>query len=286
MSGPVYSSNAERSVARVVPDLIQARELLMDLVKKDLRVRYRYATMGFLWAILEPIALMLILTFVFSYVLADKIGVDPSATARPFAISVLCGLIFWQFAAESIRSATGSLVDNQNLVQKVRFTREVVPLAALGYPLINLLIGLLLLLLLQYILVGVLPLLALPWLLLVLGIQIMLLAGFALLLSCAHAHFRDIGYMVGVAILFGFYASPIFYELPLVQDSSLLPTWAKTLYSLNPMAGIITANRQILMDGHAPNLSLLIWPALLAVSSLVLGASVFRRAAPTLSDHL
>lgn len=286
MNPPVYSSTTERRVSRVIPDLVQARELLMDLVKKDLRVRYRYATMGFLWAILEPIALMLILTFVFSYVLADKLGVDPAAMQRPFALSVLCGLIFWQFASESIRSATGSLVDNQNLVQKVRFTREVVPLAALGYPLINLLIGLLLLLAFQVALTGTVHPLALPWLLPILLVQILLLAGFALIFSCAHAHFRDIGYMVGVAVLFGFYASPIFYEVDRVVGSDLLPGWAKTLYFLNPMAGIIATSRQVLLDGTMPQWSLLLWPGILATVALFLGAWLFRRAAPTLSDHL
>jgi len=285
MAGVTYTNTNQRAVRRVPRDLLQARELLFDLVWKDLRVRYRYAAMGFLWAILEPLALMVVLTFVFSFVLKAKLSFVDDATAPPFAVFLLCGLIFWQFFAASVAAATQSLLDNQNLVQKVHFPREVVPLAAAGYPLFNLFIGFLILLGVHVLYGGSLhP--ALLWIPLVFVLQFALTIGLALLLSCGNVLYRDVGYMVNVAILFGFYATPVFYPLRLVTEAEAIPGWLQQLYLANPMAGLLTAYRQVLFEARFPDAGLLFWPAVLAAAALILGVVAFRRAAPTISDHL
>ena len=288
MSRTLYRSDEQKHLGRIIPDLIRARRLLKNLVWKDIRIRYRYAVMGFVWAILEPVALMAILTFIFAFVLVDKSQLTGAHDPKVFAVTLLTGLIFWQFIADSIRTATQSLLNNENLVKKVYFTREVIPLSAMGNPLVNLIIGLVILLGIQLVLLGTTPGLSILFLPVLLGIQIIITAGLSLLFSCGNVHYRDIGYMVNVALLFGFYASPIFYELDLVlavSDESL-PKWAKLLYQANPMAGLITAYRAVLVDGVFPPLNLWAWPACFAVVSLVAGVVVFRRAAPTLSDHL
>jgi ABC-type polysaccharide/polyol phosphate export permease len=281
----VYSSSEQRRVSRVIPDLIRSRQLLLDLIWKDLRARYRYAVMGFLWAVLEPLAFMLILTFVFWVLLADKASFAKGDTETPFALMLLCGLVFWQYTATALNAATLSLVQNANLVKKVYFSREVVPLAAVCFPVVNMAIGFVLLLALQLILGGSLSV-ALIWVPFVFAIQFVLTVGLSLLFSCGHVHFRDVGNMVNVALTFGFYASPVFYPLEKVVSGGLLPGWAKFLYSLNPMAELLTAYRQILFQHRFPDVTLLIWPGVLAVGCLVLGVVVFRRAAPTLADHL
>lgn len=288
MSIFLYSSTTQRRVGRIVPDLIRGRQLLFDLVWKDVRVRYRYAAMGFLWAVLEPLALMLVLTFVFSFVFrigVSRTGVEAAAGAPPYAVILLCGLIFWQFMANALGSAAQSLTDNRNLVNKVFFPREIVPLAAIGYPLVNLCIGFVLLLIVHLILGGALSV-ALLWFPVVFAIQLVLTVGLALLFSCGNVCYRDIGYMVSVGIVFGFYASPVFYELDLVTENEKIQGWIAFLYQCNPMAGLLTAYRQILFEHRFPDIGLLVWPAILAVSSLLVGAVVFRRKAPTLSDHL
>ncbi len=285
MNGHIYTSANQREWLRVLPDLVRARELLRDLIWKDLRARYRYAVMGFLWAVLEPLAFTLILAFVFSVLLADKAAFLRPDNGPPFTTMLLSGLIFWQFTATALASATFSLVINQNLVKKVHFARETVPLATVCVPLVNLGVGFLLLLGVHVLLGGRLhP--ALVWVLPVFGIQFSLTAGLALIFSSAHVHFRDVGNMVNVAILFGFYASPVFYPLERVTQSGVLPAWAVHAYLLNPMAGLLTAYRQILFDGHFPDWTLLLWPAMLAGLVLVGGSWLFRRAAPTFSDYL
>lgn len=291
MSTIVYNSNEQRLLRRLPRDLVRARELLRDLVSKDLRVRYRYAVMGFLWSVIEPLALMAVLTFIFTFVLSGKVPVT-GAAEPPYAVSLLCGLIFWQFTANALSAATNSLIDNQNLVKKVYFAREVIPIAATGYPLVNLAIGFVILMALHLISGGSLgP--AMLWFPIVFALHFTLVVGLALLFSCGNVLYRDVGYIVGVAIVFGFYASPIFYRLEFVTQAQDIPAWAASwypvfvkLYLLNPVAELLTAYRQILFEQRMPDLWLLAWPAMCAALAVCAGTLVFRRCGPTLSDHL
>ncbi len=285
MATPFYDSREQRRFSRLFRDVVRARELMLDLVRKDLRARYRYAVMGFLWAVLEPVALMAVLTFVFSFVLDGSPMATEGTPNVSFAASLLCGLIFWQFTANSLLASTRSVIDNQNLVKKVYFSREAVPLAALGYPMVNLAIGFVLLLALHLVLGGGLGL-ALIWVPIIFGFQFLLTAGAALLLSCTNVLFRDIGYMASVAVLFGFYATPVFYPLELVLNSDKLPALAKGLYLLNPMAELLTAYRQALFELRTPDLWLFAWPGVFGVVLFFIGAYTFRRLGPTLSDYL
>ena len=99
-------------------------------------------------------------------------------------------------------------------------------------------------------------------------------------------YFRDVGNLVLVALTLGFYATPIFYDISLVEKASLDAPWMLHLYLANPMAGLVTAYRQILFELRFPDLYLLAWPAAAALLSLLVGAAAFRRCAPTLSDRL
>ena len=285
MGGLTYASDKQRQVWRVFPDLVRARELLRDLVWKDLRARYRYAVMGFLWAVIEPLMFMLILAFVFSFVLADKKALAGGDGVAPFSVMLLCGLIFWQYFTAALTSATLSLVDGRNLVKKVQFTREVIPIAACCVPLVNLCIGFVLLLALHLIMGGVIgP--ATLWILAVFSVQFVLTVGLALLLSCGHVLFRDVGNTVAVGLMFGFYASPVFYPLDLVRHAASLPAWVPAAYMANPMAGLLTCYRQILFEQRFPDTALLVWPACCAGLVFMAGLVVFRRNAPTMADFL
>lgn len=284
MNTVAYDSLQERRVWRVVPDLIQARELLRDLVWKDLRVRYRYAMMGFLWAVIEPLAFTLILTFVFAFVLEDKAAMVRPDGAPPFALMLLCGLIFWQHFSAALNAATVSVVVNKNLVKKVRFAREVIPIAACCMPLVQLAIGFALLLMAQALFGGRFSG-ALVYIPALFAVQFALTIGLALFLACAHVLFRDVGALIGVLLMFGFYASPVFYPLTLLQGERV-PLWIYRLYMLNPMAGLLTGYRQVLLESRAPDPGMLLWPVVCAALSLVCGAFIFRRYAATLSDYL
>ena len=173
------STPSRNDTLRTLPaDLLRSRELLVDLVRKDLRVRYRYAAAGFVWAVLEPLAYMAMLTVVFQWILAPRTGPAMFGEGTPYAVGLLCGLVFWQFTSNALAAATNALIDNQHLVKKVNFTLEVVPLATLGYPAVALSIGLFILALVHLIFGGRLGA-GLLWLPVLLGIQFAGTAGLA-----------------------------------------------------------------------------------------------------------
>ncbi|MFP4190661.1 MAG: ABC transporter permease [Candidatus Hydrogenedentota bacterium] len=269
-------------------DLIRARELLRDLVWKDLRVRYRYAAMGFLWAILEPLLMTLILTFVFSIVFRYRPGADALSPETPFAVFLLCGLIFWNFLRSSVSDGAKSLVANRVLVGKVNFPLEIIPYASIGVSLVNLSVGFVIFLGIYLAFgggIGGTTVLIAPLFL----IQLAIVAGLTLILSCLNVFFRDVQFITDVLLTFGFYASPIFYDAGLVrtiaEDSPRL-AWIVQFYMLNPMACLITAYRDVLLNQQWPQWQHVAWPAFLGGALFVTGLAVFRRHAGHMADHL
>ncbi|MBL7647153.1 MAG: ABC transporter permease [Candidatus Hydrogenedentes bacterium] len=282
------TSPRNSTLATLPRDLLQSRELLMDLVRKDLRVRYRYAVAGFLWAALEPLAYMAVLTFVFQWVMAPRTGTAMFGEDVPYAMGLLCGLVFWQFSAHALTAATNSLIDNQHLVKKVNFTREIVPLAAFGYPCVALLIGFVILIAVHLALGGHLGL-GLLWLPVLFGLQFAITLGLALIAAAGNVRYRDVGYLVSVVLVLGFYASPVFYDLDWVlaaAGAGSIPGSVTTLYLTNPMTELLEAYRQIILEGRSPDLWLLAWPFIFAAVTLPTGAIVFRRSASRFSDYL
>jgi len=283
MNTVVYSSTQQRQVWRVIPDLIRARELLLGLVWRDLRVRYRDATFGFLWAVLEPLLLTLILTFVFTFAFANRNAGAAVEGQPPFALLILSGLAFWQFLAMSVNRALHSLIECANLVNRVFFPREIIPISSVCFTTVDFTVGLVVLLILRAI-SGYAFEWAICWLFIVFFVEFCLVLGLALLFSCGNVFYRDVGFFVPVGLTFGFYASPVFYPAEWVANN--VPAWVFNCYMLNPMACLITASRQILFGLRTPDLWYLAWPGFLALLALVAGLTVFRRASPTFSDHI
>lgn len=285
MSRAFYTSTQQQSFSRILPDLMANKGLLRDVVWKELRARYRNAMMGFLWAVLQPVMMMMILTFVFRYLMGARLAATgmPSESITPEFL--LCGIVAWQFLSVALTSGAHSLLESGELIKKVHFPREIIPLAAVINCLVNLAIGFVTLLLVIIVLrgpsaIGV-GLLYLPFLF---AIQFALAIGLALLLSALNVHYRDVGYMIDVLLTFGFYATPIFYPLSMV--SGRLNGVLLQLYMLNPMASLITAYREALLNNQLPDAMLFVRPFVFAVVALVLGAYVFRRNAATFADYL
>lgn len=282
-----YDSERQKSVFQVPRDLIKAREILWGLIWREIKSRYRYAILGFLWAVIEPVTLMLLLLFVFSFVFKQRIP-RSDASDVPIATQILCGLIFWQYFATSVSSATFSLVNHQNLVKKVFFPREVIPLTSVCYSIVNLSIGFLTLLCIHFIFQKNVSIHIL-WLFIIFPILFLFTAGLGFIFSAGHVHFRDIGNMVNVGLSFGFYASPVFYPLDWVRhacDNQTLPQWFYYVYLLNPMAGILTNLRECILFGKMPHLPFLIYSASISIICFIIGIYIFRRSAPTFSDYL
>ncbi len=287
MSTPVYSSAHAGDLSRLPRDLIRYRRLLWSLVSKELRARYRYATIGFAWALLYPLMMMLILTVVFTQIIDIRgLGGESPYSNQPYPLVILCALIFWQFSSNAINRAAASLIDNRGLVSKVFFPREIVPLAAVAEAAINCVLAFGLLLAIQFA-IGDPPGAALIYVPVIFAVHVAMLVGVGLALSMLNALYRDVQYLVEVIVLFGFYMTPVFYELswPRAKLAGDDP-WLFRLYCANPMVGLISAYRETILGNRPPDFVMLAWPAVFAVVSLIVGGIIFRRRTATVADFV
>lgn len=280
----MYSSANAGDLRRLPRDLIRYRRLLWSLVSKELRARYRYASIGFAWALLYPLMMMMILAIVFTRIIDIRaMGGESPYSNQPYALVILCGLVFWQFSSNAINRAAASLIDNRGLVSKVYFPREVVPLAAVAEAVVNCLLAVGLLLVIQTV-AGARPGVALLYVPFIFAIQVSMLIGVGLMLSMLNARYRDVQYLVEVIVLFGFYMTPVFYELSWPRAE--LSDGLFRLYCANPMVGLVSAYREAILGNRVPDMSLLIWPAAFAALSLIFGGIVFRRSTATVADYV
>jgi ABC-2 type transport system permease protein len=245
------------------------RELVMNLAKKDFKVRYKSATLGFLWALLNPLLLMAILSIVFSLIM--KIQVEK------YPVFLLTALIPWTCFSLSVTNSTTAITDNGNLIKKVFFPREIIPAAVNLANLFNFLLSLVVLFVFLLVFrVALTPtVFLLPFVIL---IQLTFTVGLSLITSCLHVYYRDVKYLMEALLVFWFYATPIFYPL------SMVPERIMKIYMLNPMASIVTMYRNILLEGCFPDPAVLACGLGSSLVVLVIGFHVFRKLEPNFAD--
>lgn len=244
-----------------VREIYRYRELLGELAYRDIRVRYKQTLLGAAWAICLPVLMMVVFTQVFAA--TGRVASDD----LPYPIFLYCGLLPWQFFANSLKGAVESLTRNRLLVTKVYLPREVFPLSQILSSGVDFLVA-------STVLAGLMvwyqiPLQTTALLLpILLVIQIALTAGLSLLLSMGHLFYRDVKYVFEVALLLWMFATSVIYEIP--SRSS----WS-TLLALNPMTPIIDAYRQTLLLGQLPDPVGLSYAAFVAIGILCLGIHSF-----------
>jgi ABC-type polysaccharide/polyol phosphate export permease len=285
MESVMYSNVEGRNFGTAIREIVRSRGLLWDLVSKDLRARYRNAVMGFVWAVLQPLLMMLILYFVFGKIFGGRI-VGNGGREHHYALTLLTGLIFWQFFAAALGRATTSLIDNADLIKKVYFPREIIPLASMGNSVVNLGIGFAVLVAIYCSIEKHLPGIGILWVGVVFVIQCVLITGLALLCSSLNVRFRDVGYAVDVVLMMGFYATPIFYSAEDLQRAAADYPALLSVFALNPLVGIVSGYRTALLDNAFPPLSEIGWPIVCSLAVFMLGIVIFRRASSTIADHL
>jgi ABC-type polysaccharide/polyol phosphate export permease len=251
--------------------LVQRRELLYFLALKDVKIRFKFSTLGFTWAFISPLATMLVLSAVFSFIV--RFGPE----ASPYPVFLLVALLPWTYFQLALNQATTSLLDNDNLIRKVYFPREIIPLGSVVSNLFDFSVSLLILFI--FLLAFGIPLTR--WLLLfplMLLIELMFTVGVALFLAGLTVVYRDIKYIKEILMLFWFYASPIFYP------ETFVPDWLRPFYYLNPMAGVIHGFRAILFYGRAPSPLIVGYTALAAGAVMLFGYRLFKRYEPLYAD--
>jgi ABC-type polysaccharide/polyol phosphate export permease len=254
----------------VYADVLRYRELFGNLFRRDLQAKYRGSALGVLWTIVNPIMLMGVYLLVFGVVWKS-----PFANGGHYPLFLLSGLAVWTFFAAALQSATRSMLDNANLIRKIRFPRQLVPLSVVGAHLVSFAAMLVILLVVNAI---ALPrarateLLAIPLSLLVLG----LVSGLALAFASLNVLFRDIEFIVAALLVPWFFLTPIIYPLTsgtLAQHKHVIDAihWA------NPLSPAVEAIRAPLFLGQMPFWGDALYLVVASAVALALGAYVFVR---------
>jgi len=268
---------AGRSERRYWRDLWRYRELLYILAWRDISVRYKQTVMGVAWALIQPLAQMIVMVIVFG-----KVAKLPSEGGAPYALMVFAAMLPWQFFATSLSSASSSLVANANLVAKVYFPRMVIPIAAVVTSFVDFLVAFLILaaLMLWY---GHPPTWRLATLPLFVALAFLAAIGPGLLITALNVKYRDFRYVVPFLVQFGLYVSPVGFSSTVIHDA--FGETAYLLYAANPMVGVIDGFRWAILGGdiglHTGVVAISI---LLSVGLLALGIWYFRRVERTFAD--
>jgi lipopolysaccharide transport system permease protein len=278
-SAPVERPQA--TVLRVAPsrgwvslklgELWAYRELLYFLVWRDIKVRYKQTALGAAWAVIQPFFTMVVFSLFFG-----RLGKMPSDNV-PYPIFAYAALVPWTFFANGLTESSNSLVGSANLIRKVYFPRLAVPVAAVLAGLVDFAVAFAVLvgMMLYY---GVAPTANIIWLPLFLLLALAAALGTGLWLSALNVQFRDVRYVVPFITQFWLFATPIAYP------SSLLPEPWRTLYGLNPMAGVVEGFRWTLLGTNTKPGAMVALSALVALLLVAGGAFYFRRMEKTFAD--
>jgi ABC-type polysaccharide/polyol phosphate export permease len=245
---------------------------LRNLVLKDFRVRYRNMSLGVFWSLLNPLIMMGVLSFVFTQVF-------PANQVRAFPVFVLCGLLPYNFFALAWATGTNSLIENAPLVRKIPVPRELIPIASVLSNCIHTLIQIGLLLT-ATILFGFGINWNWLWLPAIWVCGAAFVVGLALGTSAVAVYVRDTRYIVESANLVLFWLVPIFYPFSMIK-----PEYGQ-IYQFNPVAAMVLAQRNVLMDGIAPPTTLLWKLGLSSSLVLVLGYGIFQRLKHKMYEYL
>ncbi len=258
-------------VALRLKELWAYRELLYFLVWRDVKVRYKQTALGAIWAILQPVFTMVVFSLFFG-----RLGKIPS-DGLPYPLFSFAALVPWTYFSHGLSQASNSLVGSANLIKKVYFPRLSIPIASVASGLIDFALAFLVLLgmMLYY---GILPgvkVIVLPLLLL---LTLVASLGVSLWLSALNVHFRDVRHVIPFLTQLWLFATPIAYP------SSLLSEPWRTVYSINPMVGVVEGFRWALLGTNTAPGPMIIVSSLAAVAILVSGVFYFRRLEKTFAD--
>jgi lipopolysaccharide transport system permease protein len=255
----------------VYTDVLRHRELFSSLFRRDLRAKYKGSVLGLGWSLALPVTLMLVYLVVFSVLWR--------ASATDFDnywLFLLCGLPPWVFFATSLQTASRSLVENANLIRKVRFPRQLVPLSIVATQVVSFVVMLAIVLVLAVVFQPGsrdTAWLAIP----ISAVFVLFVAGVSLLVAAANAIYRDVEHVIAAILLPWFFLTPILYRLQDVPGAAAHPWLENLIHWGNPLTPPIEAIRTPLFFGSAPAVGDVVYVLVESVVALALAAVVFTR---------
>lgn len=276
---------------RLIKDVVVSRELIRNLTMREVKGKYKRTALGQFWSLANPLALMLVYSFVFAIVIRVRVAPGDPSGLNVFVLWLMCGLLPWTFFSKIVDGSMDAVVLNENLIKKVHFSRSALifstTLAALYQHAMELLI-----LVIAFFVVGNNVLIYLPMVVVTTLLLAMFATGLGFLVSIANAYFRDVKHFVGILLQLGFYASPIVYPVTYVKEVSdnigdlVCGISVLDLYNLNPFVHFATAMRNLLYDGRWPDWSSYGIMALVSIVIFLIGWAVFFRRQDYLAELL
>lgn len=246
---------------RLARELWEYREMVASLVKRDLKGRYKGSVLGFLWMFLNPLLQLTVYTVVFSTIM--RMGIDK------FYLFLFVALVPWLFFSTCLSAGTTVVFSQQDMVKKIYFPREVLPLAFTLSQFVNMLLSFIVIfIVIIFSGVGINPA-ALMYLPLVMLVEFILALGVTCLVSALNVYFRDLEHILGIVSMAWMYLTPILYPIDMVPQQYV------KLFYLNPMTSITIAYRDILYYGQAPQLRTLLNAAVMGAVVLLAGQITF-----------
>lgn len=248
---------------RLLKELWEYREMVASLVKRDLKSRYKGSVLGFLWMFLNPLLQLAVYTVVFSTIM--RMGIDK------FYLFLFVALVPWLFFSTCLSAGTTVIFSQQDMVKKIYFPREVLPLSFTISQFVNMLLSFLVIFIVVLCSGITISLQALLYLPLVMLIEFILALGVTYLVSALNVYFRDLEHILGILSMAWMYLTPIIYPMDMVPEQ-----FTKFFY-LNPMTSITIAYRDILYYGQKPHMDTLSHAAMMGILTLLAGQLTFGR---------
>lgn len=255
----------------VFKNIYNYRELLKNNVKKEIRGKYKNSALGVVWTFLNPLLQLLVYAIIFPLILK---------TTQPYYVIFVCvGLIPWTFFTTSVAQSAWTIIANGNIVKKVYFPREILPISIVTSGMVNFLISTLIILAFCFIYgLGITKYVVFFPLILI--IQYILQLGIALILSAFTVYFRDLEHFIQIILQVMFYATPIVYS------SETIPEAFKFIINLNPMAHIINGYRAIFYNQTMPDFKALGILLVISIAVCVIGYFIFRKLQKGFAEEL
>ncbi len=253
-------------------ELYDYREMIFSLVRKDLRGRYKGSVLGFLWTFINPLLQLVVYTVVFSFIL--KTNIDR------YYLYLFVALIPWIFFSSSVTGGSSSIVAQKDLIKKIYFPREVIPISYVTSCFVNMLLCFIVIF---FVIIvsgsGINPvaILTLPVIMIV---EYVLALGMAMLASAITVYFRDLEHILGIFMMAWMYMTPIMY------DKQIVPKRLMPIFNLNPMTHVIECYRNVLYYKTMPDLNSLLSSCILGIFFLALGSIVFRKLQKHFAEEL
>jgi homopolymeric O-antigen transport system permease protein len=253
-------------------------ELLGNLTARNLKMKYKGSVLGFLWSLITPLLQMLIYTVVFSVIIRVKVE-------WPFAVFLLTEQLPWIFFAASLQMGAGSVIEHANLVKKVYFPRELLPLATVLSNLVSFAITLIILAV--FLFAYKIPL---THHIIILPVAILFLFlftfGLTLITGCLAVFFRDIFHILEVILLFWFWSVPVVYPMTLLKDIPESYSWFVRVYKLNPMVELLELFRYAFLYQSWPPLKHVLYAGVWSIAVAVFGYMIFKKLEPRFAREI